>query len=522
MAMRRTIDVRMRALPRAVAQNQSARRTLRNWAKDREGVQFHFKCTQCGKCCTGKGGRVRVNDREMDEIARVTAMATADAKTQYLRYSEAENQWFIKQTADDTQCVFLEGKKCSIYQARPTQCRTFPWWPQNLISDYDWHVAARDCEGIITTTTTANNAAALSIPPSATYYFDEILPEAIVHDIHRSGENFTYNELTEMIDDLQDVDENFVREYKSELTAKFSRRIVYRDDDVTVMDTFFESVAPTRCFFFNDRIHLIQSEVALSLQSTVDDPDLEQSDAHAIDRDTLMLDVHRAMCIPFVWKTHGVNALNVAVLGSGAASLPLFLLKHIEQIARMDAVEPSATVNRIARRFFGLEDAEASDARLNVHESMGEAFIDVQKERGTITYDIVAIDVESGEWDEGIKAPPSSMLLPEFLTSVKQLLAPNGILVVNVIAETPASLEATKSAFREVFDSVSSKRAVVQLPSNAVFYLFNDGEPQQLRSATCFTDKKQLLESLSKDAFQMQRVQSPALLQSIASDVQTF
>uniref|UniRef100_K3WMT9 Methyltransferase domain-containing protein n=1 Tax=Globisporangium ultimum (strain ATCC 200006 / CBS 805.95 / DAOM BR144) TaxID=431595 RepID=K3WMT9_GLOUD len=518
--MRRAICVRMRVLPRAFAQIQSARRALRNWAKDREDVQFQFKCTQCGKCCTGKGGRVRVNDREIDEIARVTAMATADIKAQYLRHSDAEDQWFIQQTVDDTQCVFLEGNKCSIYQARPTQCRTFPWWPQNLISDYDWHVAARDCEGIITTTTTAKNAAATGgIPPSTAYSFDKILPEAIVHDIHRSGENFTYNELTEMIDDLQDVDENFVPEYKSELTAKFSRHIVYRDEDVTVMDTFFESVAPTRCFFFNDRIHLIQSEVALSLHSTVDDPDLEQSGAHSIDRDTLMLDVHRAMCIPFVWKTHDDEELNVAVLGSGAASLPLFLLKHIKQISRLDAVEPSATVNKVARKFFELEDAEASDARLNVHESMGEAFVDAQKEQGTITYDVIAIDVESGEWEKGIKAPPFSMLSLEFLTSVKQLLTPNGVLVVNVIAETPTALGATKAAFREVFRST---RVVVQLPSNAVFYLFNDGEPQQPPSATCSTDKNQLLESLSKDEFQMQRVQSPALLQSIASDVQPF
>ncbi|MFZ4403918.1 MAG: YkgJ family cysteine cluster protein, partial [Pseudobdellovibrionaceae bacterium] len=27
-------------------------------------------------------------------------------------------------------CLFLKDKKCSIYEARPTQCRTWPFWPE--------------------------------------------------------------------------------------------------------------------------------------------------------------------------------------------------------------------------------------------------------------------------------------------------------------------------------------------------------------------------------------------------------
>lgn len=51
-------------------------------------------------------------------------------------------------------CVFLDresipGKAiCSIYNARPAQCRTFPWWPENLRSRQAWQRAGRHCEGI--------------------------------------------------------------------------------------------------------------------------------------------------------------------------------------------------------------------------------------------------------------------------------------------------------------------------------------------------------------------------------------
>ncbi|MEO0812065.1 MAG: YkgJ family cysteine cluster protein, partial [Myxococcota bacterium] len=29
-------------------------------------------------------------------------------------------------------CGFLEGSRCSVYPARPTQCQTWPFWPENM------------------------------------------------------------------------------------------------------------------------------------------------------------------------------------------------------------------------------------------------------------------------------------------------------------------------------------------------------------------------------------------------------
>ena len=45
-------------------------------------------------------------------------------------------------------CVFLKDKKCQIYSVRPKQCRTFPWWKENLESEGAWKEAAQRCEGI--------------------------------------------------------------------------------------------------------------------------------------------------------------------------------------------------------------------------------------------------------------------------------------------------------------------------------------------------------------------------------------
>jgi Fe-S-cluster containining protein len=45
-------------------------------------------------------------------------------------------------------CVFLKDNRCSVYDARPVQCRTFPWWLHTIQSEKSWKEAGEDCEGI--------------------------------------------------------------------------------------------------------------------------------------------------------------------------------------------------------------------------------------------------------------------------------------------------------------------------------------------------------------------------------------
>jgi Fe-S-cluster containining protein len=46
------------------------------------------------------------------------------------------------------QCEFLEGGGCSVHEAKPTQCRTFPYWPELLDSRRAWHKTGSWCPGI--------------------------------------------------------------------------------------------------------------------------------------------------------------------------------------------------------------------------------------------------------------------------------------------------------------------------------------------------------------------------------------
>jgi len=68
-------------------------------------------------------------------------------------------QKFGKWTLDEVKrkgkydCIFLrwddQGKSlCSVYPVRPHQCKTWPFWPENLTSARDWADAARTCPGM--------------------------------------------------------------------------------------------------------------------------------------------------------------------------------------------------------------------------------------------------------------------------------------------------------------------------------------------------------------------------------------
>lgn len=114
-----------------------------------EGLRF--ECTGCGQCCTGSPGYVWVDLQEIQAIASFLNLTVEEFSRQYLRRVKGRLSLLelphvtLPETYD---CIFLKDKKCQIYSVRPTQCRTFPWWPHNLKSEKEWREAARTCEGI--------------------------------------------------------------------------------------------------------------------------------------------------------------------------------------------------------------------------------------------------------------------------------------------------------------------------------------------------------------------------------------
>ncbi len=140
---------------------------------------LNFSCTGCGKCCKVDGD-VWLAPEEVPPIAKHLGLDLSEFRSNYVKAEitpsdgNEEESWMCLKR-DEGACVFLgEDNRCSIYDHRPIQCRTYPFWPSLLSdeeawldeavlpdeipisegsSDRHWSAELGGCEGIAITTT---------------------------------------------------------------------------------------------------------------------------------------------------------------------------------------------------------------------------------------------------------------------------------------------------------------------------------------------------------------------------------
>ena len=106
---------------------------------------LRFRCTQCGKCCTGAPGFVWVSDEELADIALALDMPLDELIRIHTRETYRGRSLREKANGD---CVFYDQEVgCTIYRARPAQCRTWPFWQSNLHTPADWEHTCKICPG---------------------------------------------------------------------------------------------------------------------------------------------------------------------------------------------------------------------------------------------------------------------------------------------------------------------------------------------------------------------------------------
>ena len=106
-----------------------------------------FTCTRCGNCCTGSTGTVSVDDGEIAGLAARLEVSVDEFREQYTRVmSDGSISLREKPNYD---CVFYaHGHGCLVYEDRPTQCRTWPFWRTNVETPARWAEEAHTCPGM--------------------------------------------------------------------------------------------------------------------------------------------------------------------------------------------------------------------------------------------------------------------------------------------------------------------------------------------------------------------------------------
>ncbi len=114
---------------------------------------LRFSCQQCGNCCTGDAGFTWVSDAEVRSLAEAQKLDEATFRVRFtLRvWRNGQHLTSLKDQPGSRgrECVFFQnGTGCTVYDQRPQQCRTWPFWRRIIATPGDWREASRECPGM--------------------------------------------------------------------------------------------------------------------------------------------------------------------------------------------------------------------------------------------------------------------------------------------------------------------------------------------------------------------------------------
>ncbi len=132
---------------------------------------LRFACARCSKCCTGEPGYVFLTKGDLRRLLDRFSLAFKDFFREYctlvdtglglalsLRESARQADDVARQASGGDHrakpdkpsfdCVFWAPGGCSVYDDRPIQCSTYPFWDSIISSSGSWEDEAFACPGI--------------------------------------------------------------------------------------------------------------------------------------------------------------------------------------------------------------------------------------------------------------------------------------------------------------------------------------------------------------------------------------
>ena len=110
---------------------------------------IRFKCQGSGNCCVSRGsyGFVYLSDIDLKRFSKYFKISIKKFKEKYCQITDGFYHLSEKYELDGN-CIFLKDKKCSVYESRPSQCRTWPFWNENMNAKVWNEDIAINCPGI--------------------------------------------------------------------------------------------------------------------------------------------------------------------------------------------------------------------------------------------------------------------------------------------------------------------------------------------------------------------------------------
>ena len=110
---------------------------------------LRFSCKRCSACCRYDSGFVFLSEKDLE---RLTVRLKMDNNVFIKTYCRWVTDWQGREVLSlkeksNNDCIFWDSL-CTVYDARPLQCRTFPFWASITASAQSWEIAASGCPGM--------------------------------------------------------------------------------------------------------------------------------------------------------------------------------------------------------------------------------------------------------------------------------------------------------------------------------------------------------------------------------------
>jgi uncharacterized protein len=110
---------------------------------------LRFSCARCSACCRGEPGYVFLSREDLGRLLRRLGL---DFKSFYREYctlvDTGTGMALSLRETPGYDCVLWAKEGCRVYEDRPLQCSTYPFWASIMDSKASWRDEARSCPGV--------------------------------------------------------------------------------------------------------------------------------------------------------------------------------------------------------------------------------------------------------------------------------------------------------------------------------------------------------------------------------------
>lgn len=110
---------------------------------------LRFECQRCSFCCGKTPGFVYLSRTDLLRLCEHFNLGVKEFTEKYCRWADYYYGATVLALFEEKNCdCVLWNQGCSAYEARPVQCRTYPFWSWIVADSQTWNDCAKDCPGM--------------------------------------------------------------------------------------------------------------------------------------------------------------------------------------------------------------------------------------------------------------------------------------------------------------------------------------------------------------------------------------